>query len=83
MPSLTRALIGAASAAPSPAGRADVLLLLGGGGVLGSALLARALGSGRFGRVQALVAKDIASALRVAAMSAACLAAHAPWRAPP
>lgn len=64
MPSLTRALIGAASAAPSPAGRADVLLLLGGGGVLGSALLARALACGRFARVQALVAKALASAVR-------------------
>ena len=44
--------------------RAEVLLVVGGGGVLGSALLARALACGRFGRVQALVAKDMASALR-------------------
>lgn len=64
MPSLTRALIGAASAAPRPAVRADVLLLLGGGGVLGSALLARALACGRFAHVQALVAKALASAVR-------------------
>ena len=46
------------------AARAEVLLVVGGGGVLGSALLARALACGRFGRVQALVAKDLASALR-------------------
>jgi hypothetical protein len=52
------------AAAPQPASRADVLLVLGGGGVLGSALLARALASGRFARVQVLVARELASALR-------------------
>ncbi len=38
--------------------------MLGGGGVLGAALLARALACGRFGRVQAVVAKALNSALR-------------------
>ena len=61
---MTQALRGAAAARHTIAARADVLLVVGAGGVLGSALLARALGSGRFDRVQALVAKDIASALR-------------------
>ncbi len=41
-----------------------MLLVIGGGGVLGAALLARALACGRFSRVQALVAKSLATALR-------------------
>jgi hypothetical protein len=64
MPSSTRAATGPAAAAPARAVRAEVLLVLGGGGVLGSALLARALACGRFVRVQALVAKPLASAVR-------------------
>ena len=64
MDALTQALRGAASARNTAAARADVLLVIGAGGVLGSALLACALSSGRFGRVQALVAKELASALR-------------------
>jgi hypothetical protein len=64
MDRLTHALRGAASAPRTTAARADVLLVVGGGGVLGSALLARALACARFGRVQALVAKELASALR-------------------
>jgi len=64
MDRLTQALRGAASARRATAARADVLLVVGGGGVLGSALLARALACARFGRVQALVAKELASALR-------------------
>ncbi len=40
------------------------LLLLGGGGALGSAVLAEALVAGRFARVQALVSGPLASALR-------------------
>ncbi len=42
---------------------AHTLLIVGAGGVLGAALLARALGSGRFAHVQALVAKPLASTL--------------------
>ena len=61
---LTQALRGAVFARSSAPARADVLLVVGAGGVLGSALLARALACGRFGRVQALVAKEVASALR-------------------
>jgi len=64
MDMLSQALRGAASARRATAARADVLLVVGGGGVLGSALLARALACARFGRVQALVAKELASALR-------------------
>jgi len=61
---LAQALRGAASPRRVPPARAEVLLVVGGGGVVGSALLARALACGRFGRVQALVARDLASALR-------------------
>jgi hypothetical protein len=64
MDAMTQALIGAASGPRTATARADVLLVLGGGGVLGSALLARALACGRFGRVQAVVAKTLNSALR-------------------
>ncbi len=65
MDALSQALRGAASPRRTARARAeDVLLVVGGGGVLGSALLARALACGRFGRVQALVARDLASALR-------------------
>jgi hypothetical protein len=65
MDALTQALRGAAaSARPVAHRRAEVLLVIGGGGVLGAALLARALACGRFARVQALVAKSLASALR-------------------
>lgn len=42
---------------------AHTLLIVGAGGVLGAALLARALGSGRFANVQALVAKPLSSTL--------------------
>lgn len=61
---LTHALAGAAAPLPRPAGRAERLLVLGGGGALGSAVLAQALASGRFVQVQALVARSLASALR-------------------
>jgi hypothetical protein len=64
MDRLAQALRGAAAPHRTPAVRAEVLLVVGGGGVLGAALLARALACGRFGRVQALVARDLASALR-------------------
>jgi hypothetical protein len=40
------------------------LLVLGGGGVLGSAVLTAALACGRFARVQAWVARELASTLR-------------------
>jgi hypothetical protein len=64
MDRLAQALRGAAAPHRTPPARAEVLLVVGGGGVLGAALLARALACGRFGRVQALVARDVASALR-------------------
>jgi hypothetical protein len=64
MDALTQALRGAISTPPARAGRAEALLVLGGGGTLGSAVLARALACGRFARVQALVVKELASALR-------------------
>ena len=57
MDTLELALAGAAAVAPRRAARAEVLLVLGGGGALGSALLAAALACGRFARVQALVAR--------------------------
>jgi hypothetical protein len=61
---LTQALRGASASPPVRPGRAEQLLVLGGGGVLGAAVLARALACGRFERVQALVARPLASALR-------------------
>ena len=64
MDTLELALAGAAAVAPRRAARAEVLLVLGGGGALGSALLAAALACGRFARVQALVARGLASAMR-------------------
>ena len=64
MDTLAQALRGAAAPHRAPAARAEVLLVVGGGGVLGAAVLARALACGRFGRVQALVARDLASAMR-------------------
>lgn len=45
------------------AAESQVLLVIGAGGVLGAALLARALGSGRFARVQALAAQPLAHTL--------------------
>ncbi len=74
MDSLQRALRPATPGAVPPAARADVLLVVGGGGMLGAALLARALGCGRFARVQALVATDLASAFPgFEPLPAACL----------
>lgn len=64
MDALTQALRGAVSTRTALRRRAELLLVIGGGGVLGAALLARALACGRFGRVQALVARPLASALR-------------------
>jgi hypothetical protein len=43
---------------------AQVLLVVGAGGVLGAAVLARALGSARFARVQALVAQPLSNTLQ-------------------
>lgn len=64
MTTLQQALRGAAATRPQDRGRAEVLLVLGAGGALGSAVLARALACGRFARVQALVDKPLASAVR-------------------
>lgn len=62
-PDLTHALRGAAGQAPRlPA--LDSVLVIGGGGALGSAILAEALVAGRFQRVSALVDGPLASALR-------------------
>jgi len=64
MDRLVQALKGAHSNVATPKLRAEVLLVVGAGGVLGAALLASALASGRFARVQSVVDKDVASALR-------------------
>lgn len=66
-----------AGTATAPPARA--LLVLGGGGTLGAALLARALASGRFAHVQALVARPLASAMRAfEPLSASCLGGPVP-----
>lgn len=49
--------------APAPA-RAATVLVAGAGGMLGAAVLAEALGAGRFGRVLALVAGPLKSTMR-------------------
>ena len=64
MDRLSLALAGAAAPIPRRAPRAEVLLVLGGGGVLGSAVLTAALACGRFARVQAWVARELPSTLR-------------------
>lgn len=64
MDRLSLALAGASAPAVRRAPQAQVLLVVGGGGVLGSAVLAGALGCGHFARVQALVARELASTLR-------------------
>jgi len=65
MPLLLQALQGAQLAAPTASiVPLSTLLVLGGGGTLGSALLSEALVAGRFARVQALVEQPLASALR-------------------
>ncbi|MBX3635884.1 MAG: hypothetical protein KF683_10940 [Rubrivivax sp.] len=61
---LTQALRGARHELPGEAVALPRLLLVGGGGALGSAVLEHALPAGRFARVQALVAGPLASALR-------------------
>jgi len=64
MDTLMHALRGANATLARQSARAEVLLVLGGGGMLGAALVARALACGRFARVQAAVDKPLASALR-------------------
>ncbi len=59
-----QALSGALRAQPLPLQTLPSLLVVGGGGTLGSALLSDALAAGRFERVYALVAEPLKSALR-------------------
>jgi hypothetical protein len=61
---LQQALRGANAGLPSKLGPAPTALVIGGGGTLGSALLAETLSAGRFLRVHALVVEGLASALR-------------------
>jgi hypothetical protein len=58
------ALRGGALPAAPPLPRRQTALVVGAGGTLGSALLAEALGGGRFERVAALVAGPLSSAMR-------------------
>lgn len=67
MDPLTQALRGAHQAIAAPAAaaaRLDAALVVGGGGALGSALLAQALVAARFRQVAAVVTAPLASALR-------------------
>jgi hypothetical protein len=61
---LQQALRGAQSGLPSAMPPAKTALVIGGGGTLGSALLAEALSAGRFLRVHALITEGLASAMR-------------------
>ncbi len=75
----TAALLGAAAPQRPAARRAEAAWVVGAGGVLGSALLARALACGGFSRVQALVAAPLASTMRgLEAVPAARLLADPP-----
>ncbi len=64
MSDLMQALRGAQHAPPQPVQPLRRLLVLGGGGTLGSAVLAEALAAGRFAQVLAVVAGAIKPALR-------------------
>ena len=64
MDALQQALSGARHSAPPPLPALEAALVVGGGGTLGSAVLAEALVAGRFQRVAALVAAPLASAVR-------------------
>lgn len=61
---LQQALRGAQSTLPSALPPARTALVVGGGGTLGSALLAEALSAGGFQRVHALVTEALSSAVR-------------------
>lgn len=61
---LQQALRGAQSRMPSAMASAKTALVIGGGGALGSAVLAEALSGGRFLRVHALITEGLASAMR-------------------
>lgn len=64
MTDLLQALRGAQHHGPAPVQPLGRLLVVGGGGTLGSAVLAEALVAGRFAQVLALVAEPISSAMR-------------------
>lgn len=64
MDTLRQALRGAQQRPLPPPQTLQALLVVGGGGALGSAVLAEALVAGRFSRVQALVAEPLASTVR-------------------
>jgi hypothetical protein len=64
MTDLLQALRGAQHSSPAPVQPLRRLLVVGGGGTLGSAVLAEALVAGRFAQVLALVAGPISSAMR-------------------
>jgi hypothetical protein len=64
MDTLHQALGGAQHTPQLPLQVLQALLVVGGGGTLGSAVLAQALVAGRFARVQALVSETLASTVR-------------------
>jgi hypothetical protein len=64
MDTLHQALRGAQHTPVLPLQVLQALLVVGGGGTLGSAVLAEALVAGRFARVQALVSETLASTVR-------------------
>ncbi len=64
MTDLMQALRGAQHPSAAPLQPLRSLLVVGGGGTLGSAVLAEALAAGRFARVMALVAEPICSTVR-------------------
>ncbi len=79
MSQLKQALSGALHARPLPSRPPQDLLVVGGGGALGSTLLSEALATGRFECVFALVAEPLKSALRgLHALPAQALQSPAP-----
>ena len=84
MDALHQALRGAQHTVPRSVPVLHAMLVVGGGGALGSAVLAEALVAGRFSRVMALVAEPLASGVRgFEPLPMAALSLHTVHATPP